>query len=321
MFDPKLIALMNEHGLEKWAETIERQYHTGLNPKRWGDIPRWQAAIDELPDIMPASFDTNSDIVRIGEPGQTDETALKETLLKLHPWRKGPFEFFGVHVDTEWHSDWKWNRVKDHVSDLSERVILDVGCGSGYHCWRMAGAGAALTIGIDPTPLFAMQFQAARKYLPEPPAFFVPAGIDDVPPKLHAFDTVFSMGILYHRKSPLEHLQQLRECLKPGGEMVLETLVIDGPEGMALTPQGRYGKMGNVWFIPSVATLENWVRKMKFRNIRTVDINVTSVEEQRSTEWMRFESLKDFLDPDDPDKTVEGYPAPKRAVIIANAPA
>jgi tRNA (mo5U34)-methyltransferase len=51
-----------------------------------------------------------------------------------------------------------------------------------------------------------------------------------------------------------------------------------------------------------------------------VDISTTSIEEQRSTEWMKFESLKDFLDPEDPSKTVEGHPAPIRAVFVAEAP-
>ena len=50
-----------------------------------------------------------------------------------------------------------------------------------------------------------------------------------------------------------------------------------------------------------------------------VDLNQTSLEEQRATEWMRFNSLKDFLDPDDVNKTAEGYPAPLRAVIVAEA--
>nr|WP_169730591.1 DUF1698 domain-containing protein [Carnimonas nigrificans] len=40
-------------------------------------------------------------------------------------------------------------------------------------------------------------------------------------------------------------------------------------------------------------------------------------DEQRSTEWMTFQSLKDFLDPEDQHKTIEGYPAPRRALLVA----
>jgi tRNA (mo5U34)-methyltransferase len=76
--------------------------------------------------------------------------------------------------------------------------------------------------------------------------------------------------------------------------------------------------MRNVWFIPSVATLTDWLNDMKFKNIRCVDVTRTTGEEQRVTSWMEFESLADFLDPDDDSRTVEGYPAPKRAIFIMN---
>ena len=75
--------------------------------------------------------------------------------------------------------------------------------------------------------------------------------------------------------------------------------------------------MPNIWFIPSVPTLESWLVKMGFSDIDLIDISVTTSSEQRVTEWMGFESLADFLDPDDPQKTIEGYPAPKRAMVLA----
>ncbi len=53
---------------------------------------------------------------------------------------------------------------------------------------------------------------------------------------------------------------------------------------------------------------------------RIADVCVTTTEEQRRTEWMVTESLADFLDPNDRSKTVEGYPAPQRAVLIARKP-
>ena len=135
---------------------------------------------------------------------------------------------------------------------------------------------------------------------------------------LAAFDTVFSMGVLYHRKSPLDHLSQLRAQLVNGGELVLETLVVDGDENTVLVPMDRYAKMKNVYFIPSVAALIHWLQKSGFKNVRCVDVAVTSLEEQRKTDWLENESLIDFLDPNDHSKTIEGYPAPKRAVILAN---
>jgi len=141
-----------------------------------------------------------------------------------------------------------------------------------------------------------------------------------MPSKLAAFDTVFSMGILYHRRSPMEHLRELRELLRPGGQLVLETLVIDGPKGQTLVPEGRYAKMPNVWFLPTPETLVSWLRKQGYINPRIVDISITSVDEQRSTGWMTYDSLSDFLDPNDVSKTAEGHPAPTRVVVIAEVP-
>lgn len=311
---------MEDTALADWAKRLPVQIQKGLDSKRYGDLPKWQSVIEELPPFTPVSCDFNRDTVRIGDGSEIDAAereALIQQLKQLHPWRKGPFELFGIHIDTEWHSDWKWNRLKDHIASPNGRTILDVGCGNGYHCWRMRGAGAKLVIGIDPTPLFTMQYEVMHRYTGEQGVYVLPLGIDDVPAQLEAFDSVFSMGVLYHRRSPLEHLEQLRDCLVPGGELVLETLVVDGDVDTVLVPEDRYARMGNVWFLPSVPMLERWLRRCRFTNIRTVDVTTTTTGEQRATEWMTFQSLADFLDPDDSSKSIEGYPAPRRAIVIA----
>jgi len=295
-----------------------------LNQQGWnhviqhGDFQRWINGLSALPSEEASVF-KGSDTVQVGEASDTviSSSDIKEALKALQPWRKGPFQVFGVQLDTEWRSDWKWQRVLPHISSLQGRKVLDIGCGSGYHLWRMLEQDASLAIGIDPSPLFSFHFAAIKRYQPQAQAFLIPAGIDDMPQGMHSFDTVFSMGILYHRKEPLAHLLRIKDLLQPGGEMVLETLVVDGDEQTCLIPKGRYAKMRNVWFIPSVAMLTLWMQRLGFKNVRCVDLNTTSVEEQRVTEWMQFESLKDYLDVDDPSKTVEGYPAPKRAVMVA----
>jgi len=286
-----------------------------------GDFSRWQSGFDSLPDVTPSEIHVNTPTVKIGVPCDTSdaEETIESALKQMHPWRKGPFELFGVHIDTEWRSDWKWDRLKDDISPLTGRTILDVGCGSGYHLWRMLGAGAKLAIGIDPTALFAMQFAALKRYQPDAPAFILPVGIEAMPVNMTCFDTVFSMGILYHRRAPIDHLMELKSLLRSGGELVLDTLVVEGDEQQCLMPQARYAKMRNVWFIPSVAMLSLWLKRAGFKNIRTVDISPTSIEEQRSTAWMTFESLADFLDPNDPSRTIEGHPAPIRSILTAQA--
>ncbi|MFV8783686.1 tRNA 5-methoxyuridine(34)/uridine 5-oxyacetic acid(34) synthase CmoB [Microbulbifer sp. SA54] len=308
--------------LRPWLTSLPQQIAEGLAPQRWGDLPDWQAALDGLPDITPSSVNYR-DEVRAGsaDDATPEQLAQLETQLrKLHPWRKGPWTVFDIFIDTEWRSDWKWDRVAPHLESLQNRLVLDVGCGSGYHCWRQFGAGARRVIGIDPSAKFVAQFYAMKKYLGmDLPVDVLPVGIEALPPRLQAFDTTLSMGVLYHRRSPLDHLRELRDTLRPGGQLVLETLVIEGGPGECLVPEDRYAKMRNVWFFPTTATLESWLRKSGFADVRTVDVDKTSLQEQRRTDWMTFESLVDFLDPNDHSKTVEGHPAPLRATLVATA--
>jgi tRNA (mo5U34)-methyltransferase len=147
----------------------------------------------------------------------------------------------------------------------------------------------------------------------------LPLGIEQLP-ELAAFDTVFSMGVLYHRRSPLDHLYQLKNQLVSEGELVLETLVVPGDRHQVLVPGDRYAQMRNVYFIPSAEALKCWLEKCGFVDVSIADICPTSTEEQRRTDWMTSESLAEFLDPQDPTKTIEGYPAPIRAVLIAKKP-
>ena len=308
--------------LSAWNETLPELLKQRLRPERWGDMPSWQYCLDHLPELDPLSTDCVNG-VSIGDRSLMDKgrrLQLQATLMALHPWRKGPYELFGLHLDTEWRSDWKWDRLLPHITTLKDRLVLDVGCGNGYHCWRMLGADAKRVIGIDPSPKSVFQFYAIKHFAgPEHAVDVLPLGIEHIAEKLQAFDSVFSMGVLYHRRSPIDHLQELKDLLRPGGQLILETLIIDGAEGHILVPEGRYAKMPNVWFLPSADTLISWMRKLGFNNPRLVDINKTTIEEQRSTEWMTFESLTNFLDPSDADKTIEGHPAPQRALFLAEA--
>ncbi len=305
--------------LSAWLETLPLQL------KQWekqthGDYAKWAKLIDFLPHLEADHIELKSAVrsERICPLSDGQKQRITYLLKQLMPWRKGPYDLHGIYIDCEWRSDFKWQRVLPHLAPLQDRLILDVGCGSGYHMWRMLGEGAQMVVGIDPTELFLCQFEAVRKLLNDDRrANLIPLGIEQMQP-LGVFDTVFSMGVLYHRKSPLDHLSQLKSQLRKGGELVLETLVVDGDVNTVLVPADRYAKMKNVYFIPSVDCLINWLQKTGFNNVRCVDVALTSLQEQRKTEWLENESLIDFLDPQDHSKTIEGYSAPKRAVILAN---
>lgn len=304
--------------LEGWIQTLIPQLSDWQTAERHGDTKKWKKQLQQLPAIDDVKSDLVSSVSLRQDLqfSESQRTHIENVLKQFMPWRKGPFHFFGIDIDTEWRSDWKWERVVSHIKPLANKKVLDVGCGSGYHLFRMMGQDAKLVIGIDPSELFFYQFHIFKQYLPNKNLHFVPVGIEDMP-SLEAFDTVFSMGVLYHRRDPIEFLYQLKNQLVSGGQLVLETLVIDGDETSVLVPGERYAQMRNVWFLPSCDALSQWLTRVGFIDIRKVDICKTTIQEQRATEWMNNHSLIDFLDPINPELTIEGYPAPQRAVFLA----
>jgi tRNA (mo5U34)-methyltransferase len=309
---------LEDSPLAHWLKTLPQLGEEKL--RAHGDMPRWLAALEQLPKLQPETVDLSSPCLRIGSAEQIDDTmreAISETLMAFHPWRKGPFCPYGIHLDTEWRSDWKWARLEKQL-DLQDKLILDVGSGNGYYGWRMLGAGAQRVIAIDPTIGYVAQYAAMRRFIGEQPMHVLPLKLEELPHGNATFDCVFSMGVIYHRKDPMEHLESLLGHLKPGGELILEGLVINGDEGDLLKPEGRYAKMKNVHAIPAPVTMMQWLAQAGLKDIRLIDVSPTTTDEQRRTPWMHFESLADYLDPNDTARTVEGHPAPIRAVFSAS---
>ncbi|MEI4220148.1 MAG: tRNA 5-methoxyuridine(34)/uridine 5-oxyacetic acid(34) synthase CmoB [Candidatus Dasytiphilus stammeri] len=304
--------------LNRWLETLPALLASFQRQKYPGIVKKWSNSVQKLPLIIPEKLNLKEGISASSQLINPDQRNKIENLLKhLTPWRKGPFYLYGINIDSEWRSDFKWNRLFKHISSLNNRMVLDVGCGNGYYLWRTLGAGAKLAVGIDPSKLFYFQFEAIKKLIGNKKfVHLLPIEIDQLPP-LAVFDTVFSMGILYHRRSPLDHLHNLKNQLTAGGELILETLVLPNDIPQVLFPVDRYANMRNVWFIPSPKTIKIWLHRCGFKNIRVVDLQITTVNEQRRTKWANIYSLSDFLDPQDNSKTVEGYPAPLRAIILA----
>ncbi len=306
--------------LSHWLNTLPAQLNDWHDNNLHGEYKHWQKTLESLPSVQgdsPIDLENSVKIGDLGDLNQGEFKRLENLMMKFKPWRKGPYHIHGLHIDTEWRSDFKWDRLAENISDLSGRYVLDIGCGSGYHLWRMRGAGAKFVVGVDPTQLFFMQFNAVKHFIQDKQVHLLPLGVEQLP-ELKAFDTVFSMGVLYHRRSPIDFLYQLKAQLVKGGELVLETLIVDGDENTVLVPGERYAKMRNVWFLPSEKAMCAWLERCGFKNVRVVNSNITALNEQRKTDWIDTESLQDFLDPNDNSKTIEGYPAPQRAIFIAN---
>ncbi len=308
--------------LVRWSESLpeicRRKTTESEHAPLWN---KWTKSLEGFPDPQFGALDASSDtIVVIGKEGRlsVDEVAgLRAALLELCPWRIGPWGFFGVDLQSEWDSSRKWKRFFDSVYFDNSRV-LDVGCNNGYFGWKAIDAGAQSVVGCDPFLLYNFQHEIFRRYSADKHRHHIlPITDMEIPSNLAAFDVAMSLGVLIHRRSPIDHLIRLHESLRKRGQLVLETMAIDSDKADVIVPEDRYMKMRGIWFVPTIGMLKRWLDRAGFVDVQLVDVSVTDSSEQRRTDFMPFESLADFLDPDEPNKTVEGYAAPARVAFVA----
>jgi len=282
----------------------------------WKNILPYQDAIKNLPQYENVEVGLG-DCVDIQIPNLTNEgiVQIKETALLMKPWRKGPFQINDLFIDTEWQSQIKYNLLEPHFN-LSDKIVGDIGCNNSYYLFRMLTHKPKKLIGFDPSAIYYSQFQFINHFVKSDIVYEL-LGVEHVEFYEHKFDVLFCLGVLYHRSDPVMMLKSLFKGLNKGGELILDTFMIDGEGEMCLTPKDRYSKIPNIYFVPTVSALINWCHRAGFESVAVLETIVTDVNEQRKTKWIDGQSLEDFLDPNDETKTVEGYPAPKRVYIKA----
>ncbi|WP_345977596.1 tRNA 5-methoxyuridine(34)/uridine 5-oxyacetic acid(34) synthase CmoB [Sulfurimonas sp. HSL3-7] len=277
----------------------------------WKNIKPLREALDSLPDIDAALL--LGDTVALQTDDAVDHEQIESVARMMMPWRKGPFDLFGLFIDTEWQSFMKYNLLRPHFN-LTDKRVADIGCNNGYYLFRMQEDKPASLVGFDPSALYKTQFDFINRFAKTAIKYEL-LGVEHLPYYEEKFDTIFCLGVLYHRSDPVAMLKQLYKGLNSVGEVILDTFMIDGDEEMALCPKGSYSKIPNIYFVPTIPALKNWCLRAGFSDFEVLETSVTSAEEQRKTEWIEGQSLEDFLDPEDETKTVEGYSAPKRVYV------
>ncbi|ADV45660.1 tRNA 5-methoxyuridine(34)/uridine 5-oxyacetic acid(34) synthase CmoB [Nitratifractor salsuginis] len=294
-------------------EALRRERRSWL---RWKNIAPLQEAIQALPEpeVERVLWDAEAVTAEL-DPGYDARFGrqIEETARLLMPWRKGPFRLGNLFIDSEWRSQIKYGLLEPYL-DLRDKVVGDIGCNNGYYLFRMMEQVPARLVGFDPSALYYSQFQFLERFFRSGIRYEL-LGVEHLPFYEEPFDTLFCLGVLYHRSDPIGTLKALRRGLKKGGELFLDTFMIEGEGEYCLTPAQRYSKIPNVYFIPTIDALRGWCHRAGFSEVEILAKRPTDVTEQRKTDWIATQSLEDFLDPEDPSKTVEGYPAPQRLYV------
>jgi tRNA (mo5U34)-methyltransferase len=282
----------------------------------WKNIkPRWEAikglpTLDDIEVVLGDTIEIYSNTL-----SNNDKTYIYNSAKLIKPWRKGPFKISEIFIDSEWQSYIKYNILQPHFN-IKDKIVGDIGCNNGYYLFRMMKDNPKKLIGFDPSPIPYCQFKFLDHFIQSKIKYEL-LGVEHVEYYEHKFDILFCLGVLYHRADPIGALKSLYRGLNWDGELILDTFMIDGEDEVSLTPKNRYSKIPNVYFIPTINALKNWCYRAGFNNIEILNISKTQLYEQRRTEWIDTESLDDFLDKEDKNRTIEGYPAPKRVYVKA----
>lgn len=282
-------------------------------------VSKYREAVQSVRDIESDWFDF-SDAVVIGQGSELSteqQQRFYQSLQTFCPWKKGPFELFGINIDAEWRSDWKWARILPHIQSLKNRKVADIGCHNGYFMFRMAHQQPDCVIGFEPVAKHFWNFQLIQNIVRQEMLTFELLGVEDIDLYPNFFDTIFCLGILYHHRDPIGLLEKIWKALAFKGEIVIDCQGIPGELPVALTPRQRYAQARGIWFLPTLSCLENWMARAGFTQIKCIFAEPLSVDEQRRTAWADIDSLPEFLNPENPSLTIEGYPAPWRYYVIA----
>lgn len=307
----------------------------------------WKEAIEFARNHRTDHLITDADAIEIGLPGELsdeEKSKLDEYIRSLMPWRKGPFLLFGREILASWKSHLKWDRVVRYMDDAEDKIIADVGANNGYYMFRMLSHRPKLVIGMDPVDSVYKSFEFLHGFHPHPALRFEKKGWEHLAEYENYFDIIFLMGILYHHTDPVEILRLCKRALKKGGQLVLETMGVrtedlvspllikkaeehrsregrksdqrGDADSLCLFPSGKYAGANAIWFLPTPPALVSMVRRSGLREAELHDIHFYE-DEHVQTELSPMPSLRDFLDPENPGLTIEGYPAPVRIHLSA----
>jgi tRNA (mo5U34)-methyltransferase len=282
----------------------------------WNEIRKSLTGLIRETSIPYPQIDLLANTLSATLPPNTDYEKLEELCRSLISWRTGPYQLGEFTVDTEWRSYMKWARVSPMIPQREGMRIADVGCSNGYFLYKLSSLNPEIAIGFDPVERCWLQFALLQSIFRVPHLAFLPMGLLALDAFPRFFDFILCMGVIYHQRDQALAVKKLYEATRPGGQVLLDSLVVPHDEPLIITPPDRYAKMRNTWTVPSAASLKALFINAGFKDVRVESFGALTTLEQRRTDLAPFESLAEFLDPQDHARTVEGHPAPHTAAVI-----
>ncbi|PWU69211.1 class I SAM-dependent methyltransferase [Gracilibacillus dipsosauri] len=111
----------------------------------------------------------------------------------------------------------EWHILKELIPELKGKIVLDLGCGFGWHCRYAREQQASSVIGVD---ISENMLQKAREMTNDPLISYLKIPIEDINFSNSEFDVVISSLAFHYIKSFKLTCKKVYDCLKPGGRFV-----------------------------------------------------------------------------------------------------
>ncbi|GED67798.1 methyltransferase [Brevibacillus reuszeri] len=164
----------------------------------------------------------------------------------------------------------EWHVLRGLLPELTDKDVLDLGCGFGWHCLYARQQQARTVIGVD---ISEKMLQKAREQTDDSAISYVRMSIEDISFERAQFDLVISSLALHYVESFAEVCQKVYEYLKPGGAFIFS---VEHPLFTARAEQDwHYDDKGNRLHWPVDHYQEEGVRDTTFLTDRVIKYHRT----------------------------------------------
>lgn len=115
--------------------------------------------------------------------------------------------------------DFFYNSLQIRADEISNKVILDGGCGNGRFSFVVSQYKPKLLVSFDISSGLLHAKKAISKYHPQANVAYVQGDITYPPFKDSAFDITFSWGVIHHTPNTRKTFSGISKLVKPGGKL------------------------------------------------------------------------------------------------------